>query len=151
MLRSEQGVLTHWGGRVHARRRMPVIPAQAAAFVGGILLTVIGGVGLSRGGLNLAQVPLTHAQAAGLQSTSMSSLIQVVAGVVVLAAGIYPDTSKGVTLFFGVVLLAFGLIVAVSPGPFYEMWGYTASNGVFYASVGGALFVAGVISPRSFS
>jgi hypothetical protein len=68
-----------------------------------------------------------------------------------LAGGAYPDTAKGSMAFWGAVLLAFGLVVAIDSVPFFNMWGYTRSNGVFYAVIGGVLILAAAVSPIIFS
>ena len=73
------------------------------------------------------------------------------AGVYLLAGGAYPDTAKASMAFWGAVLLAFGLVVAIDSLPFFTMWGYTKSNGVFYAVIGGVLLVAAAVSPIIFS
>jgi peptidoglycan/LPS O-acetylase OafA/YrhL len=115
------------------------------------LLVVVGGVALARSGVNFSNVPATHSTVAGLHFTSMSALVQLVAGIFLLAGGAYPDTAKGSMAFWGAVLLAFGLVVAIDSVPFFNMWGYTRSNGVFYAVIGGVLILAAAVSPIIFS
>jgi peptidoglycan/LPS O-acetylase OafA/YrhL len=131
--------------------RPPWSPAQIVAVIAGIVLVVVGGVALARSGVDFKNVPATHSTVAGLHFTSMSALIQLVAGVFLLAGGAYPDTAKASMAFWGAILLAFGLVVAIDSVPFFNMWGYTKSNGVFYAVIGGVVLVAAAVSPIIFS
>lgn len=126
-------------------------PAQLVALAVGLTLTVIGGVALARSGLEMHDVPATRVMVGGLHSTSMSALIQLVTGVLVLAGAAVPSTVKSTITLFGVVLLAFGLIVAISPTSFTTMWGFTTANGVLYAVLGGLLLLAAAVSPVYFS
>jgi peptidoglycan/LPS O-acetylase OafA/YrhL len=139
------------GTETRVVERPPWSPAQIVAVISGIVLVVVGGVALARSGVNFSNVPATHSTVAGLHFTSMSALIQLVAGVFLLAGGAYPDTAKGSMAFWGAVLLAFGLVVAIDSVPFFTMWGYTKSNGVFYAVIGGVLILAAAVSPIIFS
>ncbi len=140
---------TRGGALVRETRRAPWSPAQLVAVAAGLVLVVIGGVGLARAGLHLSPsvIPLTHTHVAGLGFTSMSALIQLVAGVVLLGGGAYPDTARSTMAVLGVVLVAFGLIVAIDPAPFATMWGFTTASGVFYTVVGAVLLVAVALSP----
>jgi hypothetical protein len=53
--------------------------------------------------------------------------------------------------FFGMVFIAFGLIVAIDATPFANMWGYGTANGVIDFIVGAILVLAAVLSPLFFS
>jgi hypothetical protein len=132
---------------VHVRERAAWSPAQIVAVVAGLVLVVVGGIGLSKAGLHFHDIPLTRVQAAGMGFTSLSALVQLVAGVLILGGGAYPDTAKSTMGVFGVGLLAFGLVVAISTTPFYTEWGFVRANGVFYAIVGAILLVAAAVSP----
>jgi hypothetical protein len=128
-------------------RRPPWSPAQIVALLAGLLLVVIGGVGLARSGLDFSNIPLTHTQVAGLPYSCLSALVQLVAGVVLLGGAAHPDTARSVMIGFGVLLVAFGLIVAIEPAPFSNIWGFDSTNGVFYTVVGAILMVAAAVSP----
>jgi hypothetical protein len=148
---TQRSVATGGESTYRVIERPPWSPAQLVAVAAGIVLVVIGGVALARGGIHFDAVPVTRSTVIGLHFTCLSALIQLVAGVLLLGGGAYPDTAKSTMAFFGVVLLAFGLIVAIDPTPFFTMWGYTTANGVFYAVVGGVLLVAAAVSPIFFS
>jgi hypothetical protein len=81
----------------------------------------------------------------------MSALIQLVAGVFMLVGAIEPAAAKSTMWFFAAVLIAFGLIVAIDPTPFTNMWGYTTASGVFYVVVGAILVLAAALSPVFYS
>jgi len=143
----QQQVVSQEGARYRVSRHAPWSPAQLVAVAVGVVLVVIGGVALARGGVNFSDISLTHSAVAGLHYTCLSALVQLVVGVIIAAGGAYPDSAKGTMIFFGVVLVAFGLIVAIDPTAFATTWGYTEANGVFYIVVGVILGVAAAISP----
>jgi hypothetical protein len=122
-------------------------PAQFIAAAIGVVLVVIGGVALARTGIRFSTTPLTRAQVAGLHFTSLAALMQLVAGVLLLAGAIYPETARGTMSFFGTGLLAFGLIVAIDPMAFFNQWGYSGATGVFYAVSGAIIIGTAALSP----
>jgi uncharacterized membrane protein HdeD (DUF308 family) len=150
MLRSRQMVTTE-GTNYRGTSRAPWSPAQLIVAIAGIVFIVLGGVALARAGVHFQNVPLTRTQVAGLWFTNMSALITLVAGVIMLVGAIDPASAKATMWFFGVVLIAFGLIVAISPQSFMNMWGYNTANGVFYVVVGAILVLAGAVSPVFYS
>lgn len=131
--------------------RAPWSPAQFVAVAAGLVLVVIGGIALARSGLHFNVIPLTHSTVAGLHFTSLSAVVQLVAGVILLGGGAYPYTAKGTMATMGVIMVAWGLIVAIDPQPFFNMWGYTTANGVFYTVVGAITLLAAAVSPIFFS
>ena len=134
-----------------ATDRPPWSPAQFVAVAGGIVLIAIGGIALARSGLHFNAIPLTHSMAAGLHFSALSAVVQLTAGVILLGGGAYPYSAKGTMTAIGVIALAWGLIVAIDPQPFFNRWGYTSSTGVFYAVIGAILIIAAAVSPVFFS
>ncbi len=128
-------------------RRPPWSPGQFVALVAGLVLVIMGGVALARSGLSFSNIPLTRSMVAGLPYTSLSALVQLVVGVILLGSATHPDTARSAMIFLGVVLVAFGLIVAIEPAPFTDLWGFDASSGVYYAVIGAVLLVAAAVSP----
>jgi hypothetical protein len=139
------------GAHYRVSQRAPWSPAQLVVGVVGLVFIVLGGVALARAGLHFDAVPFSRTQVAGLWFTNMSALITSIAGVIVLAGAMDPDSAKATMWFFGVVLIAFGLIVAISPQPFTTMWGYDTANGIFYVVAGGILPIAAAVSPVFYS
>ncbi len=146
MTQYQEQVVTENGSASRVTRRA-WSPAQIVALIAGLVLVVMGGVALARTGVNLSNIPATHTTVAGLGFTSLSALVQLVVGVIILGGGAYPDTAKGTMGVFGVVLLAWGLIVAIDTTPFTTSWGYVHGNGIFYAVVGAILLLAAALSP----
>jgi hypothetical protein len=116
-----------------------------------MVFIVMGGVALARAGLHFDAIPFTRTQTAGLWFTCLSALVELVAGVIMLAGAIDPVAAKATMWFFAVVLIAFGLIVAIDPLPFTNMWGYHIANGVFYVVTGAVLILAAAVSPVFYS
>jgi hypothetical protein len=125
----------------------PWSPAQAVVLASGLMFAVIGGIALARTGLHFDNIPATHAQAAGLRHTSLSAVIELGIGVVLLGVGAVPGAARGLMTFFGVVLLGAGLVIAIQPSSFHRWFGYDAGNGVFIAVIGGVLMLAAMVSP----
>ena len=139
------------GRSYRTTERAPWSPAQFIAVAGGLVLVVIGGIALARSGIHFDALPLSHSTVAGLHFSSLSAIVQLVAGVILLCGGAYPYTAKGTMATLGVILVAWGLIVAIDPQPFFNMWGYTTANGVFYTVVGAILVITAAVSPIFFS
>jgi hypothetical protein len=114
MFRSSRVAQTE-GESYRVAARAPWSPAQLVVAAAGILYVVIGGAALARAGLHFDNVPLTRTLLAGLWFTNMSALITLVAGVIMLVGAIDPDSAKATMWFFGVILIAFGLIVPSAP------------------------------------
>ncbi len=148
---SSRRVAARDGSRTRVSERAPWSPAQLVVAIVGLVFVVLGGVALARAGLHFNDVPLTRTQVAGLWFTDVSALVTLVGGVVMLVGAIDPDSAKATMWLFGVVLIAFGLIVAISPQPFTNMWGFNAANGVFYVVAGAVLVLAGAVSPVFYS
>src|SRR5579864_5018409 len=125
----------------------PWSPAQAIVLGAGLVLVVIGGIALARTGLHFSHIPGTHAQAAGLRHTSLSAVIELGVGVVLLGVGAVPGAARGFMTFFGVLLLGAGLVIAIQPSSFRTWFGYDAGNGVFTAIIGAVLLLAAMVSP----
>jgi hypothetical protein len=131
----------------HVVEHAPWSPAQAIVLAAGLVLVVIGGIALARAGLDFSNIPRTHAQAAGLQHTSLSAVIELGVGVVLLGVGAIPGAARGLMTLFGVVLLGAGLVIAIQPSSFHKWFGYDAGSGVFTAVIGGVLLLAAMVSP----
>ena len=137
------------GGYAEKRvvRRPPWSPTQAVNLIVGLLFIVFGGVALARSGIHFTAVPLTKTQVAGLGFTCMSAVITIVAGVIVACSGASPWAARTVGWLAGVVFIAFGLVVALAPTAFTNMWGFTAANGVVIAICGAVLTLAAALFP----
>jgi hypothetical protein len=139
------------GATVRVSNRAPWSPAQVVLAVVGMVFIVTGGVALARAGLHFNAIPLTRTHIAGLWFTSLSAVIQLVAGVIMLVGSIEPSAAKSTMWFFSLVLIAFGLIVAIDAASFVNMWGYGTANGVLDVIAGAILMLAVVLSPVFYS
>ena len=52
--------------------------------------------------------------------------------------------------FFGVLLVAWGIVIAADTTRLFTMWGYTKGTGIFYIVVGAVLVLAAALSPIFF-
>mgnify|MGYP000129578203 CR=1 FL=1 len=135
---------------VVARRevvRAPWSPAQIVALIVGAVLTVLGGVALARTGLNIGDLDGARTQVMGLEHTALLALIELIVGVVLIAAGAMPGAPRGTMSFIGAVLLLFGLIVAIEPGGTYRALGTTTGHGWFWAILGVVLLATAMLAP----
>lgn len=127
--------------------RPPWSPAQIVAFVAGLFLVVLGGVALARAGLNFGDLEANRVEVLGLGHTALTGLIELVLGLVLLGAAAMPGAERGTMVFVGVLLLGFGIIVAIEPSAFAEPLGTTSANGWFWAILGAILLVASMVAP----
>jgi hypothetical protein len=126
-------------------------PAQIFGVAGGVVLVVIGAIGLARTGTNFSNIPATHAMAAGLQFSSLSAVVQLGVGVILLGASVFPGSAKSAMAFFGVLLVVWGIVIVADATRLFTMWGYTKGTGIFYIVIGAVLVLAGALSPIFFS
>jgi hypothetical protein len=128
-------------------------PLQLVVLVVGVVMIVFGGVALARAGLHYtgSVIPTTRTKVAGLGFTSMSATITLVAGVFVACSCVSAAAARTAAWLFGVVFLAFGLVVALAPTSFTNMWGFTTANGVVLAICGAVLVVAAAVFPVLYS
>jgi hypothetical protein len=126
-------------------------PAQVLGGAGGVVLIVIGAIGLARTGTNFSHISATHAMAAGLHFTCLSALVQLGTGVLLLGACVFPGSAKPAMAFFGVLLVAWGIVIEVDITRLFTTWGYSKGTGTFYIVVGAVLVLAAALSPMFFS
>ena len=122
-------------------------PAQIVGLAGGVVLVVIGAIALARTGTNFSDIPATHATAAGMTFTCLSALVQIGVGVILLAASVFPSSAKSAMATFGVLLVAWGIVIVADLTRLFNLWGYTKSTGVFYIVVGAVLILTAAVSP----
>jgi hypothetical protein len=52
---------------------------------------------------------------------------------------------------FGVLLVAWGIVIVADIPRLFTMWGYTKGTGIFYIVIGAVLVLAAALSPIFFS
>jgi uncharacterized membrane protein HdeD (DUF308 family) len=128
-------------------QRPPWSPTQFVVLIVGVVLIVFGGVALARTGIHFTNVPFTRTKVAGLGFTCLSAVVTIVAGVIVACCSAHPYAARTVGWLAGVVFIAFGLVVALAPTAFTNMWGFTTANGVALIICGAVLAVAAAVFP----
>lgn len=126
-------------------------PAQIFGVAGGVVLIVIGAIALARTGTNFSNIPASRAMAAGLHFTCLSAAVQLGVGVLLLGASVFPASAKSAMATFGVLLVAWGIVIVADIPRLFTMWGYTKGTGIFYIVVGAVLVLAAALSPIFFS
>ncbi len=126
-------------------------PAQIFGVAGGVVLVVIGAIALARTGTHFSSIPATHAMAVGLHFTCLSAIVQLGAGVLLLGACVFPMSAKSAMATFGVLLVAWGIVIVADITRLFTMWGYTKGTGIFYIVIGAVLVLAAALSPIFFS
>lgn len=124
--------------------------AQAAALAVGLLLVVLGGIVVARTGIHVHRLA-TRARVAGLEASTLWGLVELGIGVILVTAGLRPAMVRGPTVFFGVALLAFGVIVIVEPMSFRDPLNVTTRTGALDLALGAVLLAATVAAPPVFS
>jgi hypothetical protein len=126
-------------------------PAQVFGVAGGVVLIVIGAIALARTGTNFSNIPATHATVAGLHFTCISAVVQLGVGILLLGACVFPLSAKSAMAFFGVLLVAWGIVIVADVTRLFTTWGYTKNAGIFYVVIGAVLVLAAALSPIFFS
>ena len=135
------------GERYRVVEHAPWSPAQLIVLAAGLVLAVIGGIALARTHVHFNDIPSTHAQAAGLRHTSLSAVIELGVGLILIGIGTIPGAARSLMTFMGVLLLGAGIVIAIQPSSFHKWFGYDAANGVYLAIIGGVLLLAAMVSP----
>jgi uncharacterized membrane protein YedE/YeeE len=135
----------------HYVERAPWSPAQLVVLAIGLTLAIIGGIGLARTGLVFDHIPGTRTQVAGLHHTSLSALIELGVGVILMGIGAVPAAERGLMATFGALLFGAGIVIGVQPSSFHKWLGYDEGNGVFLAVLGAVLLVSAMLSPVLWS
>jgi hypothetical protein len=130
--------------------RAPWSPAQIVSLVVGAVLTILGGVALARTGINFGDLDAARGEVMGLEHTALLGLIELVLGLVLVGAAAAGGAPRGTMTFLGVVMLLFGIIVAIEPSAFNRALGATSGHGWFWAILGVILLTAAMVSPVVF-
>lgn len=127
-----------------APARHPWTPARVIALALGVVFIVLGGVALLRTGIGpslfrptVTVGPLTY--------TPLLGILEVVFGLLLLAAGAFPVAADGV-VFLGVLALAFGMLMVIEPGAFRQRLAGGEVHGWFYVITGALAALSGLIS-----
>ncbi len=122
-------------------------PAQIVAVGVGLVGTVFGAIALARTGTDFSNLATTHAQVAGMHFSALSAVVQLAAGILLLASGVAPYAARAGTAVFGVASLVWGIVIVADTVRLFPKWGYSNSTGVVYIIVGAVLLLVAVLSP----
>jgi len=126
----------------HPTRR----PSQVMALAIGLLLVVVGGIVVAQTGLHIHHLG-AHTRAVGMEASTLWGLVELGIGAVLLTAGLRPAMVRGPMVFFGVALLAFGVIVVVEPTSFRDPLAVTRRTGALDMVLGVALLGTTIVIP----
>jgi hypothetical protein len=113
------------------------VPARLACLGMGVFFGVIGGVGLSRMGVDFTDVNDSTTQVFGMGMTQLLAMIFVGAGVVSLLAATIGPIARAWMMVLGPIALAAGMIVLVRPSILEDWLTQNRTNGVAYLVAGG--------------
>jgi hypothetical protein len=112
----------------------------------GVVLVVIGLVALARTGLPVDDLTGPTASVGPFERTPLMALIEIVAGLLVIAAAVSGDRAALVTV--GLLALIFGIVWLIEPGAFADALGAGMATAVLYLLLGIVAIVAGMIAWR---
>ncbi len=131
-------------------QRAPWSPAQLVALLIGGLLVVMGGIALANTGINFADLTGSRTEVMGLSHTAALAAIELVLGLILVAAGAVPGAPRGTMTFAGVLMLGFGIVIIAQPSLFEGTLGTTSANGTFMVVSGVILLLAAMLAPTNF-
>jgi predicted anti-sigma-YlaC factor YlaD len=134
----------------HVYDRRAWSPAQIVAGVAGFALVVIGGIALARLGF-AGSITGETTSVAGFEATRLWAIVEIVLGVILLGTAASPYRVRGGLTTLGILLAAFGVIVAVEPDAFTEALGTDQTSGILWLIVGVVLVAAAWMSPTIVS
>lgn len=120
-------------------------PAQIISLVVGILFLIMGGVALARTGFDFDES--TRTEVLGLSHSALLALIELGIGLALVAAGALPGAGRGTMVFFGALMLGFGIIAVAQPTSFDDALGTEEATGWLYIVAGALLLIAAMVSP----
>jgi hypothetical protein len=126
-------------------------PAQIVTMVVGLFLLVLGALGLAHTGFTFSNISITRARVMDLPVTSLAAVAEVTAGILILAGSAAPGAAKATASCLGVIILAWGLVVAIDSKPFVRLWAYDRAEGILYVIVGAVLLATAAVSPTFVS
>jgi hypothetical protein len=119
-------------------------PAAIVAGIGGVVLLVLGGIAVARGGLS---GPLTDpaVDVVGFTQTPLLGLIEAGAGFVLLLCALWGTRAS--VIFVGTLIAIGGIVVVATPGSFAGTLAAESSYGWFLIVVGGVVALVALFVP----
>lgn len=129
--------------------RSPFTVGQVVAGILGLILVIVGGVAMARVGFS--SLTGETATVLGVDHTLALGIINVVVGLMFLAAASTAAGVRGTLLSMGILAVAFGAIVMIEPSPFVDFLGDGRPVGVLYLLIGLISLLSGFFSPTYVS
>jgi hypothetical protein len=122
-------------------------PGQLVGLIVGVGMLILGTVALTRSGLDFNSLYSPHVEVAGLHHTPLLGVVEVVFGLLVMAASAVPGTVRGLLVLLGVGALAAGVVALAATGTWlHDRFGAHRANG-WLCIVDGALLVLAAMLP----
>lgn len=118
--------------------------AQAIALLVGIAYVAVGSIALSRGGFDDLNVPTS---VIGLGHTPLLGLLELTFGTLLILAASLWALGRIPMVVLGVLVLLWGIALAISPSTFESALGVDAENGWVYIVTGIITLVAAFATP----
>lgn len=116
---------------------------QLLALAVGIGLLIVGSMALARSGLDVNHLYSPHVEVGGLHHTPLLGLVEVVFGLIAIAAAAIPGTVRTILALLGIVALGAGIGVLVYTGTeLHDRFGVHDFNGWVYVAAGAVLLLA---------
>ena len=127
--------------------REPWSPAQIASLAIGAMFVLLGAVALARAAARGGDLTATEVTVAGFHHTGLLGLLTLFTGLTLMGIAAVPGGARPLMIFFGGLLAAFGLLVAIAPGEMHAALGTHGGHGVLYLLAGLVLVLAAAVSP----
>lgn len=129
---------SHWDDRMPGNLDV----AGVVGSILGVIILVIGVVTVARTGIPAQDLTGASANVGPFSRTTLMGIIEVILGLLLIAAGSTGNGLRGLGLVFSV----FGLVWLIEPGAFQGALGVTRATGWLYLFVGVAALIGGLIS-----
>lgn len=113
----------------------------------GIIFLILGGLALSKTGLDVTIGGSNHVVVAGLHHTALMALVELIVGLTLVVSGARPLIQWSSVRLFGAICLAFGVVLLAEPPGMHRALGAHAPTGFLFLTVGVVLLVAAVAYP----
>lgn len=121
-------------------------PGQLVGMIVGVGMLILGTVALTRSGLDVNSLYSPHIEVAGLHHTPLLGVVEVVFGLLVVAASAVPGTVRGLLVLLGVGALAAGIVVLAATGTWlHDHFGTHRANGWLFIVDGSLLVLAAML------
>lgn len=120
---------------------------QFVAAAIGFVFVVFGGIALARLGFN-GSITGETTSVVGFEATRLWAIIEVALGLIFLGMAVSAQRVRSGLITMGLLLSAFGVVVAAEAGSFEESLGVSGTAGIAFVILGVLLIAIGWFAPR---